>query len=443
MHSAGVRCLDCHDPHSSKNVVEGNALCMRCHGSPVPVAPLAVVAPQIIDPDHSFHKAGTPGSRCVDCHMPETTYMQRHARRDHGFTIPDPLLTKEHNVPNACNRCHADKSADWALEAANKWYGEKMNRPTRARAEWVAAARTGAPGAETNLLRMLAEEKTPLWRAVAANLLRNMANTPAVTAALTHAAKDPSEMVRSMAARSLGNALPPTGPSDSGPLPSLLQDPIRSVRIDAAWALRRTIDPATRAGSELLHDLNLNRDQPTGLTQWATYLEDRGDGPGALAAFRQALEWDNGSAPLHSNYAIALSMANQPEEAVKQLAEAVRLAPKEAQLRYTYALALNEVNRASEARAQLEQAVQLDPQFARAWYNLGLARNAANEIGPALDALARAEALDPQNPQAPYAAATILARLQRTREAADAARRALKIDPNYSDAAGLLRMLTR
>ena len=48
-----------------------------------------------------------------------------------------------------------------------------MKRPTRTRAEWVAQARAGAPGAHANLLRMLGEEKIPLWRAVAANLLRN------------------------------------------------------------------------------------------------------------------------------------------------------------------------------------------------------------------------------------------------------------------------------
>jgi predicted CXXCH cytochrome family protein len=442
MHAAGVRCMDCHDSHSAKNPVEGNALCMRCHGSLAVVVPGVAVAPQIIDPAHSFHMAGTAGSRCVDCHMPETTYMQRHARRDHGFTIPDPVLTKEHQIPNSCNRCHADKDADWAIATCNQWYGEKMNRPTRTRAEWVAQGRAGAPGAEKNLLQMLGEEKIPLWRAAAANLLHNWPNDPKVTEALAKAAQDPSELVRTMAARSLGNLQLVAGGTEMTRLRALLDDPVRTVRIDAAWALRRNLDTDTRAGSEMLHYLNFNRDQPTGLTQWATWLEDRGDGPGALAAFRQAVEWDSHSAPLHSNYAIALSMAGQPEEAAKQLDEAVRLAPRDGQLRYTYALALNEVNRANEARAQLEQAVQLDPQFARAWYNLGLARNAANETEPALEALSRAEALDPQNAQAPYAAATILAHQQRVREAAEAARRALKADPNYREAADLLRMLS-
>ncbi|MGB8168271.1 MAG: tetratricopeptide repeat protein [Chthoniobacteraceae bacterium] len=436
MHLAGVRCVDCHDPHTSKNPLEGNALCLRCHGAPV--AP----APKIVDPEHSFHQAGTAGSRCVDCHMPETTYMQRHPRRDHGFTIPDPLLTKEHNIPNACNRCHADKSADWALEFCDKWYGEKMNRPTRTRAQWVAQARAGTSGASANLLRMLSEEKIPLWRAVATNLLRNSLREPGVIPALNKATHDPSELVRSMAARAIGGLVQPSEPASGWNLTPLLNDPTRAVRIDAAWALHRTVDTSVGAGSELLHYLNFNRDQPIGLMQWADFLTEHGDRTGGLEALRQAVEWDKGSPPLRQNYAVALSQAGQPGEAANQLAEAVRLAPRDAQIRYTYALALNEMNRPAEAHAELERTVKLDPQFGRAWYNLGLARNAANQIELALIALARAEALDPGNPQAPYAAATILARQQRTREAEQAARRALRVAPNYPEAAELLRVLS-
>ena len=63
------------------------------------------------------HKTGARGDVCVDCHMPTTIYMQRHVRHDHGFTIPDPRLTKELGIPNACNRCHTDKTADWSLDA--------------------------------------------------------------------------------------------------------------------------------------------------------------------------------------------------------------------------------------------------------------------------------------------------------------------------------------
>lgn len=436
MHGAGVRCLDCHDPHTSKKILQDNLLCMRCHAPPV------VPAPKIEDPAHSFHKAGTPGSHCVDCHMPQTTYMQRHPRRDHGFTIPDPLLTKQFNIPNACNRCHADKSTDWALDACVKWYGEKMNRPTRTRAQWIANARAGTAGSHTNLLRMLTDEKIPLWRAAAANLLRNETHEPGVTAALTRVAKDTNELVRAMAARALDQPAQQGDAASLGILNALLDDPIRAVRIDAAWALRRNVDTNSRAGSELVHYLNLNRDQPIGLLQWGNFLTERGDNAGALAAFRQAVDWDKGSPPLRHSFAVALSQAGQPEEAARQLADAVKLAPRDAQLRFTYALALNELRRPQEALAALEKTVKLDPQFARGWYNLGLARNAAQQPDLAIEALARAETLDPRNPQAPYAAATIFARQQRTREAQEAAKRALQIAPNYSDAAELLRTLS-
>jgi tetratricopeptide (TPR) repeat protein len=436
MHGAGVRCADCHDLHSGKNILPGNVLCMRCHGPPVPPAP------KIADPAHSFHKPGTPGSLCVDCHMPETTYMQRHPRRDHGFTIPDPLLTKQHGIPNACNRCHADKSADWALEFCDQWYGGKMNRPTRARAQWVAQARAGVPGAHTNLLRMLTEEKLPLWRGVAANLLRLQTHEPGVVAALIQAGRDTNELVRAMAARALETPAQQRHAAAEGALASLLNDPVRAVRIEAAWGLRQSVDTNGRAGSELIHYLNLNRDQPLGLYQWGNFLSDRGDRDGALAAYRQAVQWDPGSPPLRHAYAITLSQAGRGEEAARELAEACRRAPRDAQLRFTYALSLNELGRAREALAALEETVKLDPQFARAWYNLGLARNAAQQTEPALDALARAEYLEPRDPQAPYAAATILARLQRAEEARAAARRALQIAPNHAEAAELLRALS-
>ena len=61
--------------------------------------------------------------------MPQTKYMQRHGRHDHGFTIPDPLVTRQTGIPNACNRCHQDKDTDWAINSVDKWYGSKMDRP--------------------------------------------------------------------------------------------------------------------------------------------------------------------------------------------------------------------------------------------------------------------------------------------------------------------------
>src|ERR1039457_1034517 len=93
MHNKGVRCMDCHDVHTMKTKLPGNYLCLSCHASGMTNAPA-------IDPvSHSHHKvfgydtngvlvnanlaAYNPaqivetGGECVNCHMPQTVYMQR------------------------------------------------------------------------------------------------------------------------------------------------------------------------------------------------------------------------------------------------------------------------------------------------------------------------------------------------------------------------------
>ena len=117
--------------------------------------------------------------------MPQTQFMQRHRRHDHGFTTPDPLLTEQIGVPNACNRCHADKDAAWALAAADKWYGSKLDRPARKRAQAIAAARHGETFAKSLLLAMLNDPATTFyWKSACVHLLGQWAADPEIHAAL-------------------------------------------------------------------------------------------------------------------------------------------------------------------------------------------------------------------------------------------------------------------
>ena len=436
MFLAGVRCLDCHDPHSAKTLVRDNTLCLRCHGPPLPPAPK-------IDPGaHSHHREDEPGGRCVDCHMPQTVYMQRHARRDHGFTIPDPLLTKQHNIPNACNRCHTDRGADWALESVEKWYGLKMERPSRTRAQLVAQARSGQSSAVEGLLKMAREEKIPLWRAVATGLLQRWCEDSNITLRLLEKAADPDPMVRAIAARSLEPLASAQLPTVHAALNRLLQDNARAVRVEAAWALRSEIDPRSGAGLDLMEFLRQNADQPSGALQLGFFYLDRAQTEAALPYFRRAASWDTNSPPFHHALAMGLSAQGKLDETVRELETACRLAPREAEYRYKLALALNEFGKLDEATTALEAAVKLDPQFSRAWYNLGLAYSQANQPERGLEALVRAESIDRQAGRIPYARATILARLGRLQEARTAARRALELDPAFSDAAALVQKLS-
>ena len=437
MRQAGVTCLDCHPRSLHMPRPQGNAVCLRCHATGLLHAPL--IQPEV----HSHHLAGGQGDECAGCHMPVTVYMQRHPRHDHGLTIPDPLLTKDYGIPNACNRCHTDKSTDWSLAAIVKWYGAKMERPSRQRAIWIARARQGDTAARGPLLAMLGGETNFYWQAVAAGLLDQWIDDPAVQDGLIKSLTQTNPLVRATAIRSLEPLAERPTSTVAGEIRQRLADPSRNVRINAAWALRVELDTNSTAGRELLRYLEINADQPSGQMQKGAFYYARGDLPTALAHFQKAVAWDGNSAPIRHEYAIALSAANRPSEAIEQLEAASRLAPREASYYYELGLAWNEAGNLPKAIELLEMAVKLDPGNDRAWYNLGLARNADGQVEPALEALNRAEALAPTDARIPYARATILARQGRLAEAKTAAQRALALQPNSTEAAELLRALSR
>ena len=444
MHTAGVRCVDCHDPHRAKPILPGNALCIRCHsGAPQQIPGSAAIAP-VIDPvAHSFHKADSAGSQCVNCHMPQTTYMQRHPRHDHGFTIPDPLLTKQLGVPNACNRCHTDKDADWSLAAADSWWGEKMKRPTRERALRIGEARAGNAASSAPLLALLRDEPNAYWKASLIRLLGPWSGETEVSRAFLEYSQHPDSLVRTAAISSLESIASAQGDSARQVLTRRLEDPERTVRVAAASALHSLPDATSRAGREVAHALDLASDQPTGQLQKGAWAQAHGDTATALRHFERAISWDPNSGGIRHEYAILLSSVGRTADALRQMEFAVQLEPKQAEFRFKLALAWNEMGNMENAVNQFEETVRLDRKHARAWYNLGLARNALGQTAAAITSLREAEAADPRNARIPYARATIHARLGQASEAREAARRALSIEPNYQDAKALLQTMPR
>ena len=457
MFHKGVRCVDCHDFHSAKVRLPGNMMCLSCHG------PGATNAPAINPVTHSQHKVfgfdtngvmrnfdlgdyhpktiKESGGECVNCHMPQTPYMQRHWRHDHGFTIPDPLLTKQFGIPNACNRCHQDKNTDWALGYVEKWYGDKMNRPYRQRAQTIARTKQGDETARAALLKMLQTDEQDYWRAVAANMLERWVGDPQVAITLANRLTDTNALVRQSIVQTLATLGENTPPEVQAALRARLDDPSRNVRIVAAQASAPTLDLSSRAGSELQHMLRHNADQPAGQMQLGILALARHDTTNALRYFQTAMKWDPFSPGIHHETAIVLSQLGRPREAVAELQEAVRLAPRDAEFRFKLALAWNELGDSRQVLAQLEEAVKLDPHHARAQYNLGLARNAAGNPTGAIQALLAAESATPNDPTIPYARATIHAQLGQRREARQAASRALELNPQSPEAAALLRQL--
>jgi predicted CXXCH cytochrome family protein len=428
---AGVTCLDCHDPHSGKTKLpaSNNALCMQCHGpSPRLNAP-------VIDPlAHSRHAAGSTGAQCVSCHMPTTPYMQRDPRHDHGFTKPDPLLTKELGIPNACNRCHADKPVEWAITHADAWYGEKLDSRQRARARASAAAQAGTPGASDKLLELLATEDVPAWRATLLLLARPYAaNHPRVIAAARTATGDADPLVRSAAAQVLAAA-----PNEAAALRPLLNDATRLVRLDAAWTLAPELPPGSPARLELDAYLAVSADQPSGRVRLGQDLFNRGLAAEAETHLRKAAAWDPNSPGIHETLGLALNETGKPAEAAASLWRAAQLAPTDATFPFNAALAFAAARKLPDAELALRETVRRAPTHDRAWYNLGLLLAQTARAADARAALERAEQINARVADYPYALATVLWQTGDRAGAQAAAQRALVIDPNHGPSRALL-----
>lgn len=457
MYQHGIRCMDCHDVHTMKTRLPGNFLCLSCHG------PGSKKAPPINPVLHSHHNVfgyntsgiltntdlnlykpdlvKESGGECANCHMPQTLYMQRHWRHDHGFTIPDPLLTKQFGIPNACERCHTDKGTDWALKYVDQWYGTNMSRPYRKHAQAMARAKRGDDSARDGVVKILQTDEQPYWRAVAAKMLGRWTDQATVINALVENLADTNALVRQSVAETLAASNESGSPEVHDALERCLKDTSRNVRVTAALSLASSLDLHSRAGTDLVHMLDYNADQPAGQMQLGGFALARGEITNALQHFQTAERWDAYSSEIRQELAIVFSQLGRPEDALKELQEAVRLAPNEAEFHFQLALAWNELGDSSNTIAELEKAVKLNPSHARAQYNLGLARNAAGDPAGAIQALLAAERADPRDPRIPYASATIYAHLGQFREAQEAAHRALQLDPQFREAEDLLEQL--
>ncbi|MFH0943798.1 MAG: ammonia-forming cytochrome c nitrite reductase subunit c552 [Planctomycetota bacterium] len=432
MHFKNVVCFNCHEPHAAKLRLPDNELCLTCHRD---VLPEGLVA---LDPaEHSHHDITQPGGQCVNCHMPLTTYMQRHPRRDHGLTIPDPLLTLETGTPNACNRCHTDQTVEWAQDAVVEWYGEKMQRRTRERALRVARARKNPQGSVEELVAALPTEEQPAWRGITATLLGGAPASRPAREALGRLLEDDSPLVRTLAAK----ALPYPAPETRAALRRLLDDPLRAVRITAAWTLRSEIDLSSRAGSELMDYLQLNSDQPSGALMLGSLWLERGDPRAAVRYFEKASLWEPYAAAPHQNLALALSRLGLPRDALLHCKKACELEPKDPEFWFSLGLAHAELGETEQASEALEEATRVDPNFDRAFYNLGLAKSQAGDPSAALSALERATALRPDSADYWFALAAVARDAGQTDRAIAACEQALRVDPRHAGAGGLLRSL--
>lgn len=401
MYQKGVRCSDCHHPHTMKAYMLDNNLCNRCH-----------LPTKYDTPEHHFHKVGSTGASCVECHMPPKYYMVVDKRRDHSIRIPRPDLSRQYGTPNACTVCHTKKEEDdaWAAAAFEKWWGKK-ERPSHG--EVLAKGRRDASIWQSELVGLVQNETMPaIARASAIQLLGERLAAGALPAIRT-ALLDPSPVVRRQALTALEGL--PVSDRLASALPRL-RDVDRSVRVEAARLLasadRRTLSTEDGkaldfATGELVASQQAVADVPEGHLSLAILHLDQGDRGRAEQEYLHALRLEPENVPARVNLADLYYQSNRFDEAGKLLEEAVHFRPDDGFAQEALGRHFIRAKKYEPGLEHIRAAVKLQPERAELNYLLGVGCNSLGKYQDALPWLEKAIRLDPGNREYVLGAAAI------------------------------------
>lgn len=384
MHAAGVTCSDCHEPHSQKLRAPGDAVCGQCH-----------LAAKYTASSHHRHAENTPGSRCVDCHMRTTTYMQVDARHDHSFRIPRPDLTRKLGVPNACNQCHAKKTPEWAATRIRQWTGRPPGGFQRF-AEALHKATSATLPANDIVAGLAAVAGDATQPAIArATALARLADYPtaAAIAAARRSLADTDATVREAAAAAFSHA---DTAQRARLLAPLLQDKVRSVRLAATRALAGAPESLlgtedqkvfTIALAEYIAAQNFNADRPESHADLGSLHAERGETVAAEREFRTAIELDPNYLLASINLADLFHSLGREADVEATMRQALTHAPRTAMLHHVLGLSLVRQKRMAEALAELRQASILDRDDTRFAYVYAVALHDAGKPAAAIKLL--------------------------------------------------------
>ena len=413
MHQAGVVCSNCHNPHSNKLHADGNAICAQCH------------KPAVYDSEsHHRHAKASTGAMCVECHMPDRLYMGVDWRRDHSMRIPRPDLSLTTGSPNACNLCHQDKTASWALSAMKDWgieFTDSRTHPARA----FHSAQRGDIRSLPSLKDIAANDSnSALLRASAIEHYGQFgAPDLAQTAGMLLRSDDP--LLRASAVRA----------SASLPvqqryllLRALIDDPILTVRMAVAEQLAATPREALRAKdlppldalfAEYQTVQSQHLDMPSVQLQLANFWLAQGKLSQAEQALTEALRINPQLAPARANLADLFRQTNREQQARQLLLDGIALMPEPGVLDHTLGLLEIRAGNTNKALAHLKRAADNERDGSRHRYVYAVALHDTGQPAQALALLEKLNRERPGNIEVLYA---LIGYAQSTGDAAKAGR---------------------
>ncbi|MHB8953325.1 MAG: cytochrome c3 family protein [Pirellulaceae bacterium] len=476
MFHKGIRCTDCHNPHSMQLKQDGNKVCTACHQHP---------ATKYDSPAHHFHKSDSTGASCAECHMPETTYMEVDPRRDHSIRIPRPDVSVATGIPNACTRCHlsdakisdekratlpqyrdwidAARRGDaevaselaridaWMLESMQKWYKKETWDNSFAYALEAGRQRTG--DAELALANLAGDRKVPAIVRATAIEQRGLLPSVGSLQPEVQALGDADPQVRRAAVSRFYDHIPAvTGRTLSHQevqqlseqvapilrqLVPLLDDPRRSVRVETGRVLARLPgqlaaallngnqrEQLDRAIEQYIVGVLESNDRGGAHMELGVLYEAMGREADALAAYRTSIRVEPRMTGPRSNLAALLEQRGEREmrraaedrpgeEARPWQAEAVQLRQEELEL--------------------LARDARLLPSNAALQYRYGLSLYLNGQQQAAEQALRAAATLEPDNDQFLFALVLFFDKYERYEEAQQALDHLLRLRPGHRE----------
>jgi Tfp pilus assembly protein PilF len=388
-----LNCITCHTSsgrYRFKAAEKANDACLPCHRD------------HVADPTaHTRHKADSPGNRCIACHMPMTEFA-RMRRSDHSMRPPAPAATIQFKSPNACNGCHKDKTPQWADRMVRQWRTRDYQAPVLQRTGLIEAARRREWKRLPEMLDAITDKDRDEVFANSLIRLLRASDDERIASVLLTAMNDPSPLVRSSAAESLG-----VTPSTAGlqALVAATGDDYRLVRIRAAQALAgipglQLGEPhasnVKKATEEYLASMMARPDQWTSHYNLGNYYLGRREYSAAVSSYDTAIRFDPAEIPPWVNLSIAYARQGDTGKADAALHKALALEPNNAEANFNMGLLKAELSDLPRAEKHLRRALKADPQMAPAAYNLCVLLG-EKRVNEALGFCRQAAALRPQD----------------------------------------------
>jgi len=397
MYHEGVVCSNCHQPHSLKLRAPDNAVCTQCHKA------------QVFDtPKHHHHQSTNTGAQCVNCHMPETTYMGVDPRRDHSLRIPRPDLSKKLGLPNACNTCHQDQSIDWAVKQVDNWYPTSKKRIVHFAQSLYAGRKQWSTGHD--LLNKLAQdtEQASIARATALSLLTQYPTQETLNTAIASLENADSKIQRS--ALGIIEMLPTEQAYQH--LAPLLEPSNRNsnkaIRMEVARVLaavpltqlpKKQAQQLASAQAEYIASQFVNNDTANSHQNLALFYAKQGHIIKVEQLYKKALAVNAKFVPAMVNLADLYRQTGKDNQATTLLFNAVKVMPENAMAQFALGLQQVRQKNISTAVKHLKIAAQLSPTLAYYHYVYAVALDTSGDTKQAVQVLENALMVNPNNQQ--------------------------------------------